>query len=95
MCLLALTGPVPGRPLTVLFQKQLLIDSVGEDEVRERARLSSLGLPHAGDWLNTPPLAALGLHLSAAEFVPALKYRLGLPVFTSEGPCLEVQRRPW
>ena len=68
-------------------QKQLLIDSVGEDEVRERARLSSLGLPHAGDWLNTPPLAALGLHLSAAEFVHALKYRLGLPVFNTEGPC--------
>ena len=68
-------------------QKQLLMDDVGEDEVRERARLSSLGLPHAGDWLNTPPLAALGLHLRAAEFVPALKYRLGLPVFTSEGPC--------
>ena len=38
-------------------------------------------------WLNTPPLIALGLHLRAGEFVLALKYRLGLPVFGSEGPC--------
>ena len=68
-------------------QKELLMESIGEDEVRERARLASLGLPHAGDWLNTPPLTALGPHLRPAEFVPALKYRLGLPVFTSEGPC--------
>ena len=28
---------------------------VGEEEERERARLLSLTLNHAGDWLNTPP----------------------------------------
>ena len=42
---------------------------------------------HAGDWLNTPPLKALGLHLRPREFVLATKYRLGLPVFDSAGPC--------
>ena len=70
-----------------LHQHQKLIEDVGEEEVRERARLLSLSLPHAGDWLNTPPLTALGLHLRAAEFILAMKYRLGLPVFDREGPC--------
>ena len=35
---------------------------VVEGDVRERARLASLALPHAGDWLNTAPLVALGRH---------------------------------
>ena len=70
-----------------LHQKQKLIEDIGADEVRERARLASLSLPHAGDWLNTPPLAALGLHLHASEFVLVLKYRLGMHVYDREGPC--------
>ena len=45
--------------------------------MRETARLASLGLAHAGDWLNLVPCPALGLHLSPAEFTAALKYRLG------------------
>ena len=60
---------------------------VGEEEERERARLLSLTLDHTGDWLYTPPLKALGLHLRSPEFVLALKYRLGMPVFDSAGPC--------
>ena len=67
-------------------QRQLL-QGIGEEEDREKARLASLGLQHAGDWLNTPPLKALGLHLRAAEFVMVAKYRLGLPVFDTAGPC--------
>ena len=67
--------------------KQLLVEGVGEDEDRERARLASLGLQHAGDWLNTAPLKALGLHLRVAEFILVVKYRLGLPVFDAAGPC--------
>ena len=70
-----------------LHQKQKLMEMVGEEEERERARLLSLSLDHAGDWLNTPPLKALGLHLRPPEFVLALKYRLGLPVFDTAGPC--------
>ena len=67
-------------------QKQLL-EGIGEDGDRERARLASLGLQHAGDWLNTAPLKALGLHLRGAEFTLVVKYRLGLPVFDTAGPC--------
>ena len=68
-------------------QLHLLEEEVGEDEVREKARLGSLSLPHSGDWLNCAPLKALGLHLRPAEFVLAAKYRLGLPIFDQEGPC--------
>ena len=52
-----------------------------ENEVRERARVASVSLPHAGDWLVVAPLVALGLHLRPQEFVLAVKYRLGLAVF--------------
>ena len=55
--------------------------------MRERARLASLTVAHSGDWLNVAPLAALGLHLRSAEFVLVAKYRLGLPVFDTAGPC--------
>ena len=68
-------------------QLHLLQDEVGENEVREKARLGSLSLPHSGDWLNCAPLKALGLLLRPTEFVLAAKYRLGLPIFDREGPC--------
>ena len=70
-----------------LHQQRQLIDGIEEEDVREVARISSLSLPHAGDWLNTAPLTALGLHLRSSEFVLAVKYRLGLPVYDRAGPC--------
>ena len=70
-----------------LPQQRQLIGGIEEEDVREVARISSLSLPHAGDWLNTPPLTALGLHLRSSEFVLAVKYRLGLPVYDRAGPC--------
>ena len=33
-------------------QRRLLEEGVGEEEVEVRARLQSLTLPHAGDWLH-------------------------------------------
>ena len=70
-----------------LEQQRQLMGMVGQEEEREQARLLSLTLDHAGDWLNTPPIKALGLHLRPPEFILALKYRLGLPVFDTPGPC--------
>ena len=49
--------------------------------------MASLGLPHAGSWLSVVPSPSLGLHLRPAEFVPILKYRLGIPVYTTDGTC--------
>ena len=68
-------------------QRRLLDQQVGDQEVREKARLASLSLPHSGDWLNVAPMRALGLHLRPQEFILAAKYRLGLPIFIQEGPC--------
>ena len=41
----------------------------------------------AGDWLGALPSKGLGLHLRKAEFCMAGRYRLGMPVFSSEGLC--------
>ena len=66
------------------FLSNLLAEE-GDD--REIARMSSLGLPHAGGFLSVVPSPPLGLHLRSAEFIPVIKYRLGIPVYSSEGPC--------
>ena len=66
--------------------RQQLEDSV--DSVRDKTRLNSLSLRHAGDWLNIVPCAALGLQLRPAEFRTATLYRLGMPIFQTEGPCV-------
>ena len=57
--------------------------------VREVARLASVSLKdaHAGDFLTVVPSPGLGLLLHSSEFVTALRYRLGHPVFGSDGPC--------
>ena len=62
-------------------QEQLrrLEGMVDEDDTREKARLGSLSLPHAGDWLNCAPIKSLGLHLCPSDFVLAVKYKLGMP----------------
>ena len=59
----------------------------GVEGGRENARLACLGQPYAGAWLNVVPSPPLGLHLRASEFVPALKLRLGMDVFSTAGPC--------
>ena len=68
--------------------QRLLLTQIKEDaDEREVARLASVSLPHAGAWLNCTPLPALGLHLRPEEFATAAKFRLGLPMFSSAGPC--------
>ena len=68
--------------------KELLFETITrEDVVREKARLASLGLPQAGDWLFAVPSPGLTLHLRSQEFIMAVKYRLGCPVYTAAGKC--------
>ena len=57
--------------------------------VREIARLASVSIPnsHAGDFLTVVPSPGLGLLLRSPEFISALRYRLGQPVFSRDGPC--------
>ena len=71
-----------------LLNQSLLLHHFNEEgEEREIARMASLGLPHAGSWLSVVPSPALGLHLRAPEFIPVLKYRLGLPILSENGLC--------
>ena len=51
------------------------------------ASLNCVGREGSGDWLNVVPSKALGLHLRKGEFIFAVRYRPGLPVFTSAGEC--------
>ena len=73
-------------------QSSLLTEVQEAGETREIARMASLGLPHAGTWLSVTPLPALGLHLRSTEFIPLIKYRLGIPIYRSEGPCPACQK---
>ena len=70
-----------------LFNRSLLLNQLQEGNVRDLARLTSLGLKYAGSWLSVVPSPALGLHLRPAEFVPIVRYRLGINVYSSEGSC--------
>ena len=73
-----------------LENKRLLSERVrGEGCEREIARLNSVSIEgsHSGDWLTVPPSPGLGLRLQPAEFVVALRQRLGHPIFSSAGPC--------
>ena len=58
-----------------------------EGNEREQACLNSASLPHAGDWLNVIPNWALGLMIQSNEYVAAIKYRLGVFVYDTQGPC--------
>ena len=66
LCLVGLTQKQMSLKVDLKLQRQLL-QGVGEEENRERARLSSLGLPHAGDWLNSEHCPAKGFGTSPAS----------------------------
>ena len=52
------------------------IDTSAKADV-DRARLKAACAPHSGDWLQTPPIASVGLLLSDEEIRFAVAYRLG------------------
>ena len=57
------------RELSVRIDAKLH-ENLHDDAVtnRDRARLGSVALPHAGDWLTVVPCPALGLQLRSPEF---------------------------
>ena len=85
-----LTG-VPQKAISLkinLHNHQLLTEHTTSTGVqRDIARLASLTVPHSGDWLNVLPSPNLGLHLRTAEWIISVKYRLGVPVFSTAGAC--------
>ena len=82
--------------VTVMTQRKLsaLVDEESHSRLlqatavpRELARLNCVSREGAGDWLNALPSKTLGLHLRRTEFITAIRYRLGLPVFRVQGEC--------
>ena len=67
------------------FSRERLLDV--DNTPRDKARLHSVALPKSGVWTNSIPSKVLGLHLSNKEFQATAKYRLGLPIFNSNGTC--------
>ena len=63
------------------------ISIVALDSVREKARLTSLGLPRAREWFNVLSSPALGLYIKPAKFVIAAKYRLQVSAFSEAAQC--------
>ena len=86
---LASTQKVISQTIDLHTAKLLHDEMVGE---RDKARFNSVGMEHAGDWLNTVPVRALGLHLKPKEFTVAVKYRLGMRVYSAAGPCIACGR---
>ena len=64
-------------------KRSLLLSSAN---LRNKARLHSLALPHAGDWLDALPSPSLNLHMDSRSFGAAMGYRLGVPLMPS-GDC--------
>ena len=75
-----------------LANQQLLSNLTETAGERKMVRLALVSLPHAGKWLNCPPIPALGLHLRGEQFVIAVKVRLGMPVYDADRACPSCNR---
>ena len=62
-------------------QRRLLVDAASG---RDKARLLSLDLPHAGDFIDAWPSPHLNLNLDSRSFGAVLGYRLGLKLMNAE-----------
>ena len=70
------------------LNQSLLTDEFNQEaDQREVARLRCLGNKYAGYWLSVVPSPSLGLNLRSQEFIMAMKYRLGCPIYSSESRC--------
>ena len=81
LCLEDIDVPISQHFLSLAIDKavhQHLFSSAPSTRARTLAHSSAL--PHASDWLNSVPSAALGLHLQDQEFRYCLRYWLGVPL---------------
>jgi hypothetical protein len=58
-----------------------------KSSIRSQNLMLASSMPHASDWLLAPPIHGLGLGLQSDVFRTALKFRLGLPLFSEPFPC--------
>ena len=64
-----------------LFQKLM-----AKSSIRSSNLMLASSMPHASDWCS-PPIAGLGLALQSSQFRTALKFRLGIPLYSEAFPC--------
>jgi hypothetical protein len=81
---------VPQKEASFQFDEQMhkyLVDSAPDD--REKQRLLRVAQPHAGGFVTATPSEEDGKDtlLRPRVFRTAMKYRLGVPVLSSEVPC--------
>ena len=63
-----------------------------KSSIRSQNLMLSCTMPHASDWLIAPPIHGLGLGLQSDVFRTALKFRLGMPLFSEPYPCPALSR---
>ena len=91
------TTPLPEEGLTAKTPQKLLSRRIDESRLhllenmdtgdRFPIVLQSVRQQGTGAFLNVVPSPTLGLYIPPREFTLATKYRLGLPVYPSPGPC--------
>ena len=82
--------PISQRSLSLAIDEAVHQDLFSSaPSTRARALAHSSALPHASDWLNGVPSAALGLHLQDQEFRCCLRYWLGVPLHSTSYSCPE------
>ena len=90
LCLEDIDVPISQRSLSLAIDEaihQHLFSSAPSTRASALAHL--FALPHASDWLNGVPSAALGLHLQDQEFRCCLRYCLGVPLHSTSYSCPE------
>ena len=66
-------------------RQKTLVDSLPNG--CDKARMEYLSFPYAEDRLVVPPNPKINLHLRSFEFRTGALYRLGVPLYQSEGSC--------
>ena len=61
----------------------------------DKARLTAVAVTHAGDWLNAPPIAAVGLRLSDEAVCVVVGYPLGSTTSVYVWHSSRLQRTTW
>ena len=69
--------------LSAEIDKRNLTSLLEQASNRNKSRLHSLNLPHAGDWIDAIPSPTYNLHLDSRSFSASMSYRLGLPLMPS------------
>ena len=60
---------------------------LSRSSTRTHNLLLACSMPHASDWLVTPPIPSLGLSLRSENFRTAAKFRLSIPLFSEAFAC--------